>query len=282
MHNRMYAVLAILGASLPAAHAQQNLIHDGTIELPAGTAPDCGSPAGAWHFADGFCEDNPLQFQVVPNALFDPGALGKSLAQHILPPPATLDHGLRLYSNFDPPVIGTLGTVLVVEFDIWVAQAGMAGGAVFLPSFLNNDSTIFNITWFSDGTIETGRLPGESGPGCGNGFQTLVPSYMAARWQHVRLVVDLVNHNWDLWWSYRDETPVKYTDHRPFPPSNQWSDVGAFAYVHLTPVAGSPCTTGTEQATFSYLDNVSAFVAPDCIRSPGGCPCYGNCDASTT
>jgi hypothetical protein len=273
------AAVALAGGAI-SAHAQQNLIHDGTIDnLSPGTAPDCAIPAGAWHLAEGFCEDTPLQFQVVPTAVFEPGAPGNTLAQQILPPPATLDHGIRLYSNFDPPVIGTPGSVLVVEFDIWVAQAGMAGGAVLLPSFLNNGSTIFNVVWFADGTIQTGRLPGESGPGCGNGFQRLVPSYTAARWQHVRLVVDLVNHNWDMWWSYRGETPVPYADHRSFLPSNQWSDVGAFAFAHLTPVAGSSCT---EQATFSYLDNVSAFVAPDCIRNPGGCPCYANCDGSTS
>jgi hypothetical protein len=83
----------------------------------------------------------------------------------------------------------------------------------------------------------------------------------------VRLIVDLYNHNWDLWWSCCGEPLQQFADHRSFLPTNLWSDVGAFAFGHTT---GGPCV---DQATASLLDNVSAFESPDCIRFPGGCPC---------
>src|SRR5688572_28396998 len=91
---RALAAATWLGAG---AAAPAQFITDGTLDAqPIGTAPDCGTAAGAWYFPANYitsllCETLPEHIEVVPTSLFDPGAPGRSLGVNISDPNPNLN-----------------------------------------------------------------------------------------------------------------------------------------------------------------------------------------------
>jgi hypothetical protein len=267
MHKQLCVLATVLAAGLPAAHAQ--LILDGNIDgLAPGSAPDCGVPAGAWHFVIANCEIAPSEIRIVRSADFDPLAspLDNSIAQQAVGGQMFIENLLTA------PVVENPGHILIVEFDLWVAAEGTAGGNMYLYDQSTNSRAV-QIGWQADGTLSVPALPSDPPPAC----PVAVVSYPPGAWQHVRLVLNVGARDFDLWWSLRGGTPVRYLDRRPFRHASA-AGVTSFVYGRF---ASNGCITIGECS--SYLDNVSAWETWDLNgnRIPDDEECYANCDQST-
>jgi hypothetical protein len=253
-----------------AAHAQPNLMNHGDFDgLPAGTAPNCGIPAGAWHFVPGLCELSAQEFQIVPTSTFDQSATGNSLMQRVDyfdPNPQDPQQAIYLRNQSFAPISPLPGEVVVLELDLWVVE-GFAGGSFW---FGDTDAARgVQVSWFTDGRLTASRDPASPSP-CPD---VLLQPFPTGTWQSLRIVIDLNTQRYDLWWSRRGEAPVRLGHQRPFQSGVHVTQIARFVFIRFPQFSSGPCPTNGMGATRSYLDNVRVYTEP--------AACYPNCDGST-
>jgi hypothetical protein len=271
MFKAFFPAAALFVGSL-AAHAQQipNLLQDGNFDaLPISTLPNCGAPAGAWHFVPGLCELAAGQFQVVATGTFATGAPGRSLMQDVpvgslTGPPSTAE-SIFLRNMLAAPILPRPSHLVVLEFDLWVVD-GFGGGSIW---FGTQGARGPQMTWFSDGAMRAAQTG------------ILVAPFPTSTWQHVRLVIDLGAQNYDIWWSSGGSPPALIASAVPFWNGEFVPHIDRLVFARFDDNPWGPHYFGP---TRSYLDNVRAWEARDCNanRIPDNLECYANCDASTT
>ncbi len=214
----------LLAAALSPAHAA-SLITDGDFDdLPTGTAPNVGTPAGHWSFYPGHPELAASQVSIAPVPAGGSGnALRFSLAVNESPGSA-----IGLIHRFARPVTAASGQILNVVFDIYV-EPGAAAPVLFLGQ---NDeyNRSGQLTW-----DDTGRLSVWQCCFPNSTPTPVVSSYPRGVWQTVRLQLDVAQSRYDFHWSEKGQ-PV------------------SVARSNLTFMNGSP---------LRYIDILVAFRASD-------------------
>jgi hypothetical protein len=149
------------------------------------------------------------------------------------------------------------GTLVTVDFDIWVAEGG-GGGSVYVGGdhggggFSNATDRGPQLTWLADGTIVWTN---------GVGANTVATEYKFNIWQHVRLVIDMETDTFDMFWSVADDPLSQVGDNLGFRAAGGLSHIDRFSYV----VFGA--TVPTLKA---FIDNVSVEA-----EDAG---CYADCN----
>jgi len=247
-NNTFKAVITalLLGTGLSGARAA-SLLADGDFDsLPAGTAPDVGTPAGHWLFPADYPslwrEQTPSQVSIVP---VPGGGTGHCLQLSYTATESTVE------PMFLPNILGrsvtkASGQILNVSFDIYV-EPGRGGGLLFLGKGVSTQSITDRgpqIHWYPTGELAT-RGNGE--------FITLISSYPRGVWQTVRLEVDLAHDRFHFYWSERGQ-PVSVIR------SNLTFRSGSISYIDRFTIARF-----SEEAirdAHSYFDNIRVTTDP--------------------
>ena len=221
---------AVLLASLlwSPAPAQTQLLLDGDFDsLTVGTAPDRGTPNGAWAFPDSYGSTSagdqreprrrPETYSIVETSSFDATRTGLSLK---IDYPRNTESGV-LVNMLSDKVTEADGGIVRVKFDTFVPQGdNRTGGAIV---FLGSNPVGFGgISYWTDqgplvGWRANDRLvylecvnfrtscdPG-SNPGSDQVTRTALQDYPRDVWQHVQLDIDLAKDKYDLYHSAADD-----------------------------------------------------------------------------
>ncbi len=265
----MHLRTTLAAALLLTGSAQAQHVLDGDFDnLPVGTAPDCGTPAGAWQFPPNYitafvCETDPTQFEIVPTASFQPGAPGNSL--HLNTANPNID--AHLVNLFDTVIQEAFCEFAIVTFRIWVPAAAPAGGSVYVGGdhggggFYNLTDRGPQLSWRGDGTIAYGSPDPITGEPV---FTTLVGGYPRDAWQTVTIEISLGSDHYDVYWAPAGQMPQRVGDNLPFRSPGNLTLLDRFTVAHFG--ANFP-------AVECYLDDLMVVRA-----APA---CYPNCDGST-
>ena len=135
MSIRIVRTLVCTLALAPFAFAQDILLNGNMDALTVGTNPDVGSPAGAWGWPQnyvnaGVVEMNPPDMSILLTSSFDPGTPGNSLMLNNL----ETTGNIHLTNLFTRTIDESEGTLVRVNFDIFLPTQGRGGGSVYAPS----------------------------------------------------------------------------------------------------------------------------------------------------
>ncbi len=186
-----------------AAGAPGQTINDGNFDaLAIGTPPDNATPAGAWQFPANYIamvlgEVLPTNYSIVATGPVP----GNSLAMNVNSATANIH-----LTNILPAIINEVpGRTIRVGFRVFVPDFGPAlpwgGGSIYVGAdmggggFNNGTDRGPQLTWFPNGTITHAHLVA--------GVVTntvIVPVWVPAVWQEVRLDVRLDTDNFDAYW----------------------------------------------------------------------------------
>lgn len=236
---------------------------DGTFDnLVAGTAPDCGIPAGSWHFPPSLpnCEPYPGAYSIVSTGDFDPSRSGRSL--HVAIANRLESEGYHLANVLSSPITPTSGETIRCTWEVFVRQ-GQSGNqplGVYIGADMGGGghSTEFDratqMAWWGDGRL-TVRTP--TGP------LTVVGAYPRDAWQSVRVDIHLGTQTWDFSWA----------------PSGQPLQLLAS---NLTFCSTAFPFTAIDRWSVAHWDENGTFIS-DCYidNVTMGLLCYANCDGST-
>ena len=201
--NRI-SVISCIALFAVTSMAQAQLVADGTFDnLPVGTAPNCSQYAGAWgwpayYVSAGTCEPESAAFQTVPTGSFEAGAVGNSLQLHVVNAPTPV--GYQLPNILTRTIQEEAEQLILVKFSIWVPQPGVKGGSVYVGGDHGGGGFGFatdrgpQMSWLANGTWIRAN-PGGQGP------VVLLQNYPTGAWLNVKLVIDLVNDTYDVWYS---------------------------------------------------------------------------------
>ena len=259
----------ILFLTVPTAHGQ--IVRDGDLDgLPVGFSPGCNQPAGAWfwplNYLAFFCETSAGQFTIVPTNSFDPGATGNSLHHHVNLEAGQPNTEIHLPNVFNEPIQEASNPQVIVTFDIWVPEAGVSGGNVYVGGDHGGGGfDLFtdrgpHMGWQTDGTFTVSAL--DPFTGCPT---ILLDPYPVGVWQTVRLEIDLLADNYDVWWAVRGDPLALLGSDLEFLNGALLDHLDRFTVVRFT--GPHPCfPTGS---THSYLDNLVVSVCPPDINGDG-------------
>ena len=243
-------------ALILASPAAAQIVLNGDLDdLPVGTNPDCSVPAGAWVHYPNTCETVPEQFEIVPTSDFEDGAAGNSLHQNVDLEAGQANTNIHLPNLFLTTIHEDENPLVTVTFDIWVVEAGVGGGIVYLGGDHGGGGTSIvtdrgpHPGWLDDGTIKT------ADPECPI---TLLEDYPVGVWQTVRLEINLAADTFDFWWAERGDPLIRIGDDLVF--LSDLTHIDRLTFVHF---AGGPDCLNFG-STHSYLDNVAVSVClPD-------------------
>lgn len=230
-------------------------LHGDFDSLPVGTGPDCGQFTGSWgwpglYTAAGVCETSPAQFGVVPTSTFQAGAVGNSLHLNVVNA-SPGQESYHLPNLFTQMVQERADELVIVEFQVWVPQPGVKGGNIYVGGNHGNGGfgNVLDrgpqLGWQSDGSLTRSTT---SGP------VVVVQRYPVAAWQDVRLVIDLVNDSYDIWWSLASQPLTQVAANAPFQNGALLDHLDRFTVAHFS-------STGTTSQM--YIDNLRVEVIPD-------------------
>jgi hypothetical protein len=259
MRTQIISLLTVMVAWTTASG--QWVLNGDLDDLEPGLLPDCGDPAGAWGWPANYmgvnaCESVSNQFEIVPTSMFEMGATGNSLHHNVDLEGGQENTTIHLVNLFQAAIHENEHPLVIAEFDIWVAEAGTAGGGVYLGgdhggggfSGLSDRGPF--MVWKADGVL---RHPGLACPG-GTPYPVMV-------WQRLRLEIDLAADRWDLWWAERGDPLVKLGSGLTFVNQVELDHLDRFTYVHFA--SGGNCPP-VGVSTHSYLDNLKVSTClPD-------------------
>lgn len=252
-------IAVILGSLVAVSPAWGQIVSNGDFDdLPVGTNPDCDRPAGAWFWPDGYiadnvCETAPEQMSIVSTSSFDPGATGNSL-EHNIDLTGLPDVRIHLPNLFNQTIDESVNPDVIVTFDIWVVEEGVHGGNIYVGGDHGGCGWGFNqdrgpqIGWQNDGRLTV--YPGV----------TVLDPYPVGVWQTVRLEVNLLADDYDLWWAQRGDPLALLGSDVPFQAAQDHLD--RFTVVHYT---NGP-TVGPSHC---YIDNLVVSLCPADVDGDG-------------
>ena len=251
MHRTRLAAVCVPLALVAAANGQ--ILSDGDFEaLSVGTPPDCATPAGAWAFPAnyvtlGVCEALATEAQIVT----DPTGRGNSLHYNH----DNAGTNVHLPNVFNQVINEEPGLIVSVQFDVWIATAGVAGGSLYIGGdhggggFSNLSDRGPQLTFQIDG-----RLTARNGA---TGLDVLlVTSFPVASWQTIRLDIDMSADTFDASTGPQGGSLVSVGTGLPYrsPPLDH---LDRFTMAHFG---------GLNARAEMFLDNVS-------VERVGACPC---------
>ena len=237
MHRTRLAAACVPLALVAAANGQ--ILSDGDFEaLSVGTPPDCAAPAGAWAFpanyvTAGVCEALATEAEIVT----DPTGRGNSLHYNH----NNAGTNVHLPNIFNQVINEEPGLIVSVQFDVWIATAGIAGGSLYVGGdhggggFSNGTDRGPQISWLANGTII--YSPGNV---------VVVEDYSSDVWQKVQMDIDLFNDSFDMSWSEGKDPLKEVGTDLPFRSGTQ-DFLDRFTYVHFF---------GLESPAVSFLDDI--------------------------
>ncbi len=252
----MLCAAGVLGL---AVGVRGQILNDGNMNaLTPGTNPDVGTPAGAWAFpanyvTGGVAELTASQFSIVPTSSFQPGAPGNSLR---LMASLTNTQNIHLPNLFTAPINQTPGEIVVVQFNLWVASTPAltsGGGAIYIGGDHGGGG-------FNNATDRGPQLQWLTGPGgalaftdpTGVNIPVMAMPYPIDSWQTIRIEIDLIADNYDLFFAPSGIPLFQIGTNLPFRSTTQ-NVLDRLTFV------GFGATTPLVQ---SYLDDVTVTIIP--------------------
>ena len=194
----------------PLATSAQTLSGGDFDSLALGDAPSVGVPAGAWFFPQsyvdaGFGETNIAEFSIA-------AAPGEPSWNHCLRLTATTNDAWHqhLANVFTAPLLESVGTNIVVSFDVYV-PSGVAGGpGIYLGNGGYDNSSVRGpqMVWHASGALVA--------VGVNRVETTLVSSYPRDVWQSVRMKINLLSGAYHVDWAERGASLQRIGNNLPF------------------------------------------------------------------
>ncbi|MHC4590860.1 MAG: hypothetical protein ACYTAQ_16435 [Planctomycetota bacterium] len=270
-------ILLFIVSVVPAGLASGQVLSDGDLDdLLVGDNPDCDLPAGGWAWPQCenlpfFCEDEPSQCSIVATSSFDPGAAGNSLHLNVDLAQGQPDDNTLLPNVFNQVLHESSFPIVIASFEIWVAEPGVAGGSVWVGGDHDPGGPgcgMHNMTdrgpqlkWNDDGTLNVFQLNIDD---CWVVLE--LESYPVGAWQRVRLEINLVDDDYDLWWARRGDPMVQLGADLLYRASTGALDhLDRFTVARFT--ESGPCANWG--SANSYLDNVTISVCPHDLDGDG-------------
>jgi hypothetical protein len=246
------SLVGLLALAAAAGTAGAQILLDGDLDgLTPGTAPDCGTPNGAWLFPQNYidaasCERLPEDFTVIETAVFDPNLKGNSLELNISDPDPNLNpHLTNIFTRIEEADVA----VTTVTFDIFVPEKDRGGGSVYIGGdhggggFSNGTDRGPQIGWFNDGQIIANAA----------GVQTPLGTFNYGEWQSVRIEIDLVADRFDMYHGPKGGELTQIADDLQFRVA-ALNHLDRFSWAHFG------ATVPSDRA---FIDNVVVSVPED-------------------
>jgi len=250
MRKTVFATFGLALLSTCGVGIGQSILSDGDFEdLDFGTAPNCDLPNGAWRFPEDYvrselCEMVPENLAVIPTARFDPHGHGHCLQLQATNTPTSKN--IHLPNRF-VRIVEATGQIIDVDFDIWIPEFGVSGGAVYLSGdhggggFDREYDRGPQIAWSSDGTVSwTDR----------DSNHNYLVDFAVGRWQRTHIEINLSADTWSVDYGNAGESLVRVGSDLPFRAelTGRIDHVDRFTYAVF----------GSFDSTYhGYIDNVS-------------------------